>query len=394
MLDNIYLEGTVVSPERGIYLLHLTFEDIALLLDEDLGYIRLEEEGDLVVQRDLNKGRVKDIQAYITQNDDWFLPPILLSLVTEDADSALHIPQSEFGKQFPMFKLVLGEGSYLRIIDGQHRVAAVSGLVSSAPDKYGGLPLPAVMVVSRGIDSDRQLFADVNGKAVRVNPSAIVEFDSRDDKSKLARQILYESRYLPYVTSRGNKKLRRKYNQELINAGGRPVKLVSLNGIHRILEITDDTQNHKVYVDLFDQVLIPSLPKLLEVVVGRESPKKLSADYIHTHDTSIIAISTFAIVDIKANYPDNWKQIASEFFSIVDWRKSNPVWAPVLTRRRGTNGERKDISSGNTSMIYNIVDILRGMFTEYARNKGLPEPNYRRLRYSKSAQNQLALDAT
>lgn len=127
-------------------------------------------------QRGLNVIRAQDIAAYITKNEDWILPPIVLSV---DGDM-------EYDKEKGV--LTISEDALWHIIDGQHRTAGA--ILSCLGERLLEMhSLPAMIVYSRGKGQDRQAFADINGNSCKVSLGKNVLFNGRDERARWVQNL-------------------------------------------------------------------------------------------------------------------------------------------------------------------------------------------------------------
>ncbi|XZF74909.1 DNA sulfur modification protein DndB [Bacillus sp. AL-1R] len=123
---------------------------------------------DLSMNREINSPNVKTIKKYISNElESTFFPPVILSCTI----------QSEYDDNF--LKIIDGQ---LTIIDGQHRIKAISELLKDSASelrtKLNNMVLPVLII--EGLESfrHRELFNMINDKARTVDSNISVRFSS------------------------------------------------------------------------------------------------------------------------------------------------------------------------------------------------------------------------
>jgi DGQHR domain-containing protein len=132
--------------------------------------------------RPLDNSHVKDISKYLTNEDRYLLPPIMLNASRRLQVFAYNTPAETKPCVF-----VLPDGEYLYVTDGQHRLEALKQALEEKPS-LGNDSVGVTIVEEDDLDKVHQDFFD----AAQVKPLAkalLVEYDGREPVNAITKDI-------------------------------------------------------------------------------------------------------------------------------------------------------------------------------------------------------------
>lgn len=136
--------------------------------------------------RPLDTGHVREISNYLTTEEKYLVPPIMLN-----ASQHLQIFAYRTPSETKPCVFVLPHDEYLYVTDGQHRLEALRQSIEERPD-LGDDSVGVTIIEERDIDKVHQDFFD----AAQVKPLAkalLVEYDGREPMNWLAREVSIRS---------------------------------------------------------------------------------------------------------------------------------------------------------------------------------------------------------
>ena len=132
--------------------------------------------------RPLDNSHVKDISKYLTKEDRYLLPPIMLNAYRPLQIFAFRTPSETKPCVF-----VLPDGEYLYVTDGQHRLEALRQALEEKPSL--GNDSVGVTIVEEGeLDKVHQDFFDA-AQVKPLAPALLVEYDGREPVNAIAKDI-------------------------------------------------------------------------------------------------------------------------------------------------------------------------------------------------------------
>jgi len=284
---------------------------------------------DMRTQRRINWPRVrKEIVPYLLQVPDHFFS----SLTVEVVDPTMSKPGITFEPVNGEWGYVVLDGTEeLRTLDGQHRLVAIKEALRENP----GLAVEQISVILipfRSLTKSQQLFSDLNRNAKPTTKTTNVLFEWRGLFEQAAKQAMNRSQLL-----------KDRVELERNSLAQKSKKVITLGVLYEMAkEILKDRDGYKEgepaardqnlitraadeLVEVFDEVILPSLPDIEKVLANKMTPFEHRSRYIATHSVGWqgIAGSVRAAID---QHPDSWKGLCREKFSRLDWRINNPAW--------------------------------------------------------------------
>ena len=135
-------------------------------------------------QRVLNKSRIPEMRDYIINNPESYV----FSSLTVSVDGAMCFePINEVD---PMIgHISISMSARFLINDGQHRRAAIAEAIKINPDlKHEHISV--VFYHDKGLKSSQQMFSDLNRYAIRPTKSINILFNSREESSIIAKEVV------------------------------------------------------------------------------------------------------------------------------------------------------------------------------------------------------------
>ena len=132
--------------------------------------------------RPLDNSHVKDISKYLTKEDRYLLPPIMLN-----AYRPLQVFAYRTQAETKPCVFVLPDGEYLYVTDGQHRLEALRQALEEKPS-LGNDSVGVTIVEEGDLDKVHQDFFDA-AQVKRLAPALLVEYDGREPVNALAKDV-------------------------------------------------------------------------------------------------------------------------------------------------------------------------------------------------------------
>ena len=158
-------------------------------------------------QREINETRVKQIEQYILENEEFVLPAVVVSI----EGSFQFIPNKNNSK---IGKLIIESNAIWIINDGQHRIKAITNLVNLIEtynknkkalltkekqkvkkyyNRFTYIPyasLPIQILYSKSLENNQQIFSDINRNAKKTPKSLDILFDNRDTYATFLKELI------------------------------------------------------------------------------------------------------------------------------------------------------------------------------------------------------------
>lgn len=132
--------------------------------------------------RPLDSGHVREITNYLSTEEKYLVPPVMLN-----AHRSLQIFAHSTPADTKACVFVLPDGEYLYVTDGQHRLEALREAVEARPD-IADDSVGVTIIEESDLDKVHQDFFD----AAQVKPLAkalLVEYDGREPMNWLAKEV-------------------------------------------------------------------------------------------------------------------------------------------------------------------------------------------------------------
>ena len=132
--------------------------------------------------RPLDQSHVREIAQYLTEEDEYLIPPIILNASQELQIFVYRVPVATKPCVF-----VLPTDEYLYVTDGQHRLEALRRAVEARPELRHDA-VGVTIIEESDMDKVHQDFFD----AAQVKPLAkalLVEYDGREPVNAMAREV-------------------------------------------------------------------------------------------------------------------------------------------------------------------------------------------------------------
>ena len=132
--------------------------------------------------RPLDQKHVKEIAQYLSNEDKYLVPPIILN-----SSRPLQIFAFNSGVETQLCVVVLPHGEYLYVTDGQHRLEALGQASVSRPEILDDAV--GVTIIEEGdMDKIHQDFFDA-AQAKPLAQALLVEYDGREPTNWLAKEV-------------------------------------------------------------------------------------------------------------------------------------------------------------------------------------------------------------
>lgn len=263
-------------------------------------------------QRVLNKSRIPEIRDYIINNPESYV----FSSLTVSVDGEMLF--EPINTDYPMIgRISISMSARFLINDGQHRRAAIAEAIKINPDLKNE-HISVVLYHDQGLRSSQQMFSDLNRYAIRPTKSINILFNSREESSIIAKEVIKE---VPVFTGLTEK--------EKTTVSNRSKALFTLSAIgtatvELLKNIKLDTpQKTKLAIDFWDEVA-RNMPDWCAVMMREKKSSAVRSSSICSLSITLVAIGYGGNKIIHA-YPKNWKKRIPRLL-YVDWRKDNPVW--------------------------------------------------------------------
>ena len=305
------LRGIQAGAEYYLAMCPLNLVPKLFLYDEEI------VPPELRAQRTLNKARIPEMAAYLSNNPkDYIFSAITASIGCEVEFK----PIRESGGEKNLGTLSIPMDAKIIINDGQHRRAAIEEALKENP-VLGDDSIAVVFFIDAGLRKSQQMFADLNKHAIRPSRSLGILYDHRDPLAEISRYLMMKVPVFNGMTEK-----------EKTSISNRSPKLFTLSSIYQanaaLLRkkkkelISEEERN--IALEFWKEVsnLIPEWTmaknKEISCVILRD-------EYIHAHGIALVALGS-AGADLLSNYPDSWKKQLLKLKSL-DWSRSNSkIW--------------------------------------------------------------------
>lgn len=266
-------------------------------------------------QRTLNKARIPEMTHYVLDNPKDYVFSALTASI--DAEVVFEPLSSKPGEEKLGLLKVPSEANFI-INDGQHRRRAILDALEQRPD-LGNETVPVVFFLDIGLQRCQQMFADLNRHAIRPSRSLGLLYDHRNEKSKLARQVVMQSKLFGDLV-----------DLEKSSLSARSGALFTLSAFYNacadlIADLgTGDVEEDAKQARAFWEKVADQFPMWQQVREGKLSAGDVRTNFIHTHGIALQSIGRTGNSLLKT-HPKNWAQFIPKLKE-VDWSRRNVDW--------------------------------------------------------------------
>lgn len=284
---------------------------------------------DLRAQRKINWPRVRrEIVPYLLQVPDHFFSSLTVEVVDPTgtkSEITFEPANGEWGY------VILDGTEELRALDGQHRLVAIKEALKESP-ALAAEKISVILIPHRGLKKSQQLFSDLNRNAKPTTKTLNILFEWRGLFEQAAKEAMNRSVLLSNRVELEHNSLAQKSR-----------KIITLGVLYEMSkELLKDRNGYiepegtdvppelvsraaAELVEVFDEVLLASLPEIEKIVAGKILPFEHRSRYIAMHSVGwqAIAAAVRAAIDQR---PQDWKELCREKFSRLDWSLRNPAW--------------------------------------------------------------------
>lgn len=267
-------------------------------------------------QRILNKSRIPEMRDYIINNPESY---VFSSLTVSVDGEMLFVPISIAD---PMIgHISISMSARFLINDGQHRRAAIAEAIKINP-ALKNEHISVVFYYDQGLRSSQQMFSDLNRYAMRPTKSINILFNSREESSIIAKEVIKEVSVFSGLTEK-----------EKTTVSNRSKALFTLSAISTAtIELLKDveldiSQKTKLAIDFWNEVTM-NIPDWCSVMRREKKPSDVRSSSICSLGITLVAIGHGGNKIIHA-YPQDWKKKVAGLLH-VDWSKDNPIWNDLV----------------------------------------------------------------
>ena len=267
-------------------------------------------------QRILNKSRIPEMRDYIINNPESYV----FSSLTVSVDGAmLFEPINEVD---PMIgHISISMSARFLINDGQHRRAAIAEAIKINPDlKHEHISV--VFYHDKGLKSSQQMFSDLNRYAIRPTKSINILFNSREESSIIAKEVVKDVSVFTGLTEK-----------EKTTVSNRSKALSTLSAISTAtIELLKDVkldmpEKTKLAIEFWNEVA-SNMPEWLAVMRQEKRSSEVRSGSICSLSITLVAIGHGGN-KLLHTYPHDWKERIANLAK-VDWKKDNPIWNDLV----------------------------------------------------------------
>lgn len=299
-----------------------------------------EEEvpAELRAQRAINKSRIPEISAYLTDNPKGYT----LSSLTASVNAVVNFePLGNTGSGQNMGTLLIPMDAQILINDGQHRRAAIEQAMKDNPE-LGYDNISVLFFSDEGLERSQQMFADLNKHAVRPSDSISTLYDLRDSLSDLARFLSKDVDVFLGMTE-----------MEKSSISNRSSKLFTLSSIKNASKALlrkgsrdSITENEKFIAAEFWNHVTRNMPDWIQAKNKEAFTYELREQYVHAHAVTLQSLGNIG-ADLLSIYPSDW-QDRLKGLSKIDWSRQNKSWeGRALVHGRLSKARTNVLLTGN-----------------------------------------------
>ncbi|MDC3075698.1 DNA sulfur modification protein DndB [Paracoccaceae bacterium] len=343
MTESIYEYSYAFPAVKGMQANKEYFASMVLL--ELIPKIFLFDEEDvpteLRAQRHLNSGRIPEMTTYIIENRESY---VFSALTASIEGEATFVPSGEDASQRNNGILHVDMSSKFLINDGQHRRAAIEKALRMDPS-LSKETIAVVFFLNKDLNTNQQMFADLNRYAVKPSKSMGLMYDHRDPDIEITRQVVNKIKFF-----------RESVEKEKTSIAPKSKRLFTFSSIYAAnkqlingAQIQEIEKYNTIYS--FWETLGETIPEWLMVSNNSIKAEEVREDYIHTHGVTLQALARAgaSLIQIeKYGWQEKVKNLRK-----VDWRRSADIWQG----RTIENGRLRN-STRNIALTSNAIKVF------------------------------------
>ncbi len=267
-------------------------------------------------QRVLNKSRIPEMRDYIINNPESYV----FSSLTVSVDGAMLF--EPINDVEPMIgHISISMSARFLINDGQHRRAAIAEAIKINP-ALKNEHISVVFYHDNGLKSSQQMFSDLNRYAIRPTKSINILFNSREESSIIAKEVITGVSVFSGLTEK-----------EKTTVSNRSKALFTLSAISTAtIELLrnvklDMSEKTKLAIEFWNEVTL-NMPEWLSVMRHEKKSSDVRSVSICSLSITLVAIG-YGGNKILHTYPQEWKKKIVNLRN-VDWKKDNPIWNELV----------------------------------------------------------------
>lgn len=263
-------------------------------------------------QRVLNKSRIPEMRDYIINNPESY---VFSSLTVSVDGEILFKPINDVDAMIGHVSISMS--ARFLINDGQHRRAAIAEAIKINTELKNE-HISVVFYHDKGLKSSQQMFSDLNRYAIRPTKSINILFNSREESSIIAKDVIKDVSVFTGLTEK-----------EKTTVSNRSRALFTLSAISTAtVELLKDikldiSQKTGLAVAFWNEVAL-NMPEWLAVMRHEQKSSDVRSNSICSLSITLVAIGHGGNKLLLA-YPQDWKKRVANL-SNVDWKKDNPIW--------------------------------------------------------------------
>lgn len=157
-----------------------------------------ELPSEIRAQRVLNKSRIPEMRDYIIDNPESY---VFSSLTVSVDGKMIFEPITEV--DLMVGHISISMSARFLINDGQHRRAAIAEAIKINP-ALKNEHISVVFYRDKGLKASQQMFSDLNRYAIRPTKSINILFNSREESSVIAKEVVKEVSVFTGLTEKEN----------------------------------------------------------------------------------------------------------------------------------------------------------------------------------------------
>jgi DNA sulfur modification protein DndB len=277
------------------------------IFDED------ELPPELRAQRSLNKARIPEISEYILDNPENYTFSALTVSIDSDVSFEALPGQDKLGiLQVPM------EARFI-INDGQHRRAAIIEALDHRPE-LAHETIAVVFFLDVGLERSQQMFADLNRHAIRPSRSLGLLYDHRNEKAKLAKMVIFESKFFRDIVEMEKSSLAKRSRKLFTLSAFYNACADLVQGLAKGNLVEDANLARDYWEAVADQ-----FPAWGQVREGRMPASEVREGFIHSHGIALQALGKAGNALLTKNR-SGWRKKLGALAKINWSRKNTELW--------------------------------------------------------------------
>lgn len=336
--------------------------------------------------RPLMYEHVKSIRDYLLNNPSFYiLPPVTLNI--------RHMPQVHVAKANVAVRvgfMVIDDSTVFYITDGQHRIAAVSGVPTAKPPLPGVLNISpemanhgmsVMLVIEPEIERIHQDFADA-AQTKQIPPSLLAAYNMREPVNRVLAKIIDRSPLLKGRVDETAKTLpklsqnlfllnqiRGFIKELLVGDYGMEEKAFSRNASERLATVAQQDSFIHQTLQLIEILTAKMMPwkDIVDLPLGRAEANlipDLRGEYLNMTATGLVIIGRVAYEINKMPSELDRLQKYSELATQIDWRRKAPIWKGTVV-----NGDKLVTNRGPVGLAANAVKEALGLPVREGNNR-------------------------